>query len=423
METKENEKFQEESDQGYWTEYEDENGRKYYYHYPSGTTTWDLPDDFSVLDKSSQSLIAAPTEKDFQVTAGSAVLWVEVLDENSGQVYFFNENTGETSWERPSEMVLAVGGTEDAFTLDFTVPEVVNMIDAAKGARTIWDRLTSVFPEATSISPLVRINVLEPLADPKPARQRFTRQEADEVDWGTSLVFFAFTEPMPHSERLLVEENAHPRRSRLSMARVKFQRDISKWHAVLSDSFFGFPQHYQGASEFHVDWSSGPDRYMITREILPTMGWKRQFQFYAYAANKFHVLQSLKPVAYKIVKGYYIPAENGWKCLFGFYAFEDQVPGSNKYYVQFQDDPFFRIRMGVARSVHLGWKDCLEFYALDVPIVGTTRISVHYNVRSIDSEDIYPEQHKLALTTHTSGMWEHLFDFYAFPAYSVELCL
>ena len=32
---------------------------------------------------------------------GSQGGWIEQLDETSGQTYFFNQSSGETSWERP----------------------------------------------------------------------------------------------------------------------------------------------------------------------------------------------------------------------------------------------------------------------------------------------------------------------------------
>lgn len=48
------------------------------------------------------------------------------------------------------------------------------------------------------------------------------------------------------------------------------------------------------------EWTSGPDRYQITQGSEPEWGWTRLFTFFAYAASKYHVLETTKaPLAQK----------------------------------------------------------------------------------------------------------------------------
>eukprot|EP00752_Nemacystus_decipiens_P002393 g2258.t2 len=178
-------------------------------------------------------------------------------------------------------------------------------------------------------------------------------------------------------QRYWVEEAEAPFRCRLQKDGLKFSRDISKWEARVpvkrkkgkqrknqagdeftsedegsssgsaggsSDrggrlgvewgggaSFFAFPLVVYNSHAHHVDWTSGPDRYQITREKEPEWGWTRLFTFFAYAASKYHVLETTDaPLAQKVVKGNFLTPEPGWKCILAFFAFDDTVPGSNR---------------------------------------------------------------------------------------------
>eukprot|EP00639_Heterosigma_akashiwo_P007145 CAMPEP_0194558266 /NCGR_PEP_ID=MMETSP0292-20121207/242_1 /TAXON_ID=39354 /ORGANISM="Heterosigma akashiwo, Strain CCMP2393" /LENGTH=465 /DNA_ID=CAMNT_0039405865 /DNA_START=66 /DNA_END=1463 /DNA_ORIENTATION=- len=446
----------------YWQEYEDEEGNIYYVHETSGETAWEVPEGAMIFIESRNQTVSKEEYLNFRNSseAGSknkqhvggeeekkegvlaSSTWTELLDESSGQkMYYYNQETGESLWEKPAELLAMANAAEDDFTLGFEVPRVVSRKDADGGAAVLFGRrraAAAAAPNAAAaaadefqVPKLERINVLEPLSQPEPYRQRFTRQEADEVDWSTFATFYAFAEAVPHADPVAVEAHPAPRRHRARRPRITFPRDITKWNESKKDTFYAYPQTYQGTNEFHVDWSSGPDRYMISQDGLPRMGWKRQFQFYAYGASKYHVLEKVLDMAtarpgerpgYKIVKGHYIPAEPGWRCRFGFYGLDDPAPGANLYHVQDQEEPFYRTRIGLERATHWGWKDRFSFYAFDVPIHGTSKVSVHYMMRSTDSEDVYPDQHRITLGL-PSGAWEHLFDFYAFPAPSVQLLL
>lgn len=73
-----------------------DSGQLFYYNPVTGETTWDSPfenleDGVSPATSPSPSLTNSPMLAE----------WCQHMDEASGQVFFYNSVTGETSWERP----------------------------------------------------------------------------------------------------------------------------------------------------------------------------------------------------------------------------------------------------------------------------------------------------------------------------------
>ena len=92
-----------------WEALQDPNsGGEYYYNSHTGETAWDKPmirqeePSVSVTDDSNPVVIS-DTVEDKPLPDG----WISLTDDSSGRVYFYNEGTGETSWENP------VGSVED----------------------------------------------------------------------------------------------------------------------------------------------------------------------------------------------------------------------------------------------------------------------------------------------------------------------
>ena len=67
-----------------------------------------------------------------------------------------------------------------------------------------------------------------------------------------------------------------------------------------------------------------------------------------------------------------------------------------------------------------GWNDKFSFCAFDIAVPGTCKLKVHYAVQSTDADVESPEQYRVYTGDHW-GMWEHKFDFYAYPAPVVQL--
>lgn len=75
-----------------WEELRTETGEVYYYNYKTNETSWTLPETTKTL----------PNEK--QETTSSRGKWEEYTTDD-GKKYYYNESTGETTWEKPSEML------------------------------------------------------------------------------------------------------------------------------------------------------------------------------------------------------------------------------------------------------------------------------------------------------------------------------
>lgn len=79
-----------------WTEHVDPgSGNPYYYNAKTGETSWTKPAQAAAANPVAQA--AEP------VAAGLADGWTEHLDAASGRTYYYNASTGETSWERPAQ--------------------------------------------------------------------------------------------------------------------------------------------------------------------------------------------------------------------------------------------------------------------------------------------------------------------------------
>eukprot|EP00537_Pseudo-nitzschia_pungens_P011057 CAMPEP_0172385446 /NCGR_PEP_ID=MMETSP1061-20121228/3118_1 /TAXON_ID=37318 /ORGANISM="Pseudo-nitzschia pungens, Strain cf. pungens" /LENGTH=1522 /DNA_ID=CAMNT_0013114481 /DNA_START=89 /DNA_END=4660 /DNA_ORIENTATION=+ len=85
------------SDESDWTETVDpSSGSIYYYNSKTGETSWEKPDAAAT---ESTDAVAANDETE---PASQESQWVEATDPSSGNTYYYNSITGETSWDKPS---------------------------------------------------------------------------------------------------------------------------------------------------------------------------------------------------------------------------------------------------------------------------------------------------------------------------------
>ncbi|OEU19073.1 hypothetical protein FRACYDRAFT_165441, partial [Fragilariopsis cylindrus CCMP1102] len=69
-----------------WEEVEDpSSGTVYYYNSETCESSWDRP-----------------TSADGENTGELPESWIELEEPTSGQIYYYNSASGETSWERPN---------------------------------------------------------------------------------------------------------------------------------------------------------------------------------------------------------------------------------------------------------------------------------------------------------------------------------
>jgi len=83
-----------------WKEVTDENGSIYYYNEVTFETSWTFPSSTEPSRSIADTIIITSMESSSSTDLPPG--WQEVTDEN-GNTYFYNTNTNETAWERPSE--------------------------------------------------------------------------------------------------------------------------------------------------------------------------------------------------------------------------------------------------------------------------------------------------------------------------------
>ncbi|XP_033913618.1 rho GTPase-activating protein 12-like isoform X3 [Acipenser ruthenus] len=74
-------------------------GQEFYYNPATGETTWDSP--FSDQEEATEDQDQPPPSP--TVSPHCSTEWEQHLDETSGQYYFYNPQSGETSWEPPEQ--------------------------------------------------------------------------------------------------------------------------------------------------------------------------------------------------------------------------------------------------------------------------------------------------------------------------------
>lgn len=95
-----------------WSAFRDDNGQLFYHNSKTDKTSWDTPangEAFNPVEEKEE------TNED-RSAAASAGDWVECMDEDKGQPYYYNTVTLETVWERPADFVGSESpkGTETA---------------------------------------------------------------------------------------------------------------------------------------------------------------------------------------------------------------------------------------------------------------------------------------------------------------------
>ena len=292
------------------------------------------------------------------------------------------------------------------------------------GARSGEDGKRMVFPNVHPVAPLVRINVLEAQ---EPMRHKISvplgnpGDEANEY-WHPVFAFYAFADEMPYTQPFTIEKRREPYGNRVKQEKNPQARDLTKWENLEPImGFHAYPEPLPQSSEFSLDWSSGPDRYMVSQLPRPQLGWLRCSRWFGFQAAKYHVCQAeivhdRRPtICYRIINEFSMPLEEGWKCIFAFYAFTEQLQGTSKYFVQEQFEPHQRLRVAAEPTFTKGWLDACTFCAWDVPMPGTTRLSVQYLAASAETRTQVVAQSRIHYRDPYDP-WLHKSFFYAYPA-------
>ena len=97
-----------------WYAYEDESGATYYMHSETQETLWELPEDVKALVEGAAAAFGGAKVKAGSASGWGAIKnavqshsWQVVDDPDSGSQYYYNNDTHETSWDKPAEVAAA----------------------------------------------------------------------------------------------------------------------------------------------------------------------------------------------------------------------------------------------------------------------------------------------------------------------------
>lgn len=343
--------------------------------------------------------------------------WQECICNETGQRYWWNQKTNESTWIHPDQ-----SGVDEFSKSSLQIPPTVPRSWTGPSMQI-------VFHGHPSPSKFLQIYVLE---CENIRRQAVTiHTENEDENWKTKLLFFAFESLMPSTVEYELAYTDDQYRTRLTSSKCgqKARCDQTKWYPFQDNytmsRFYTYPMKVRDCTQFHVDFEVNPDRYFI--ETSEKVEWKKHrcFSFSAYKGAKFHVLECKEPESYKIIEGFSIKRKDElgnnyndalkWKCILAFYAFKDRAPGSQEYFIQESFEPHYRIRINMTKQQKQGWKDLTSFWAWDLAMPETAKYAIQYKTPDVSEDRSSSEQSRIFISD-CWGRWEHKLYFYAYPS-------
>lgn len=88
-----------------WSGFRDDSGQIFYHNSKTDITSWDAPpndEPFNPIDEKEEEKEETNDDREATTAAGD---WVEYMDEDKGEPYYYNTVTQETAWKKPADFV------------------------------------------------------------------------------------------------------------------------------------------------------------------------------------------------------------------------------------------------------------------------------------------------------------------------------
>lgn len=274
------------------------------------------------------------------------------------------------------------------FVRNFQMPVAASVVDGGHASRVVW-------PDAQGIVVLRRLDVFDATSPPPRLRlvmdpEKSAQLKHKSLEWRYRQSVCLFRDEVPFGVEVVLSTVTDPERDRVCLEGHVNRRDLSVWTPY--DSAFAYRVEMAGTEEFAVHWSGHPDRYSITaKSSVPPPGWKPVCKFFAYPLRQFYVLQTDEETTrwqgywtYNVQSGKEVRTHPGWELHTSFYAFEKELPGATRVFVQEAASEPYRMRVSKHDYHETAeaekWITVQVFYVFDLPVPGTCRLSVQQSV-------------------------------------------
>ena len=311
----------------------------------------------------------------------------------------------------------------DIFVKDWSPQQMSPKLDQIQSSKVVW-------PNENYVVNPVRLDVYtceSPLLQQATTSQKRSLEIRKMNGWEPTCSLFFMDRKGDFTKEICIEAAAPPRRNRFRPSTQSNHRDLSDWTPRETVHAFVTATNVPGAKEFSIDWADSPDRYVISPDLQPAMGWRRTFRFAAYPVTQYYILEKIayhnvleaeggKGLTSNIERGPVVFAKKGWSLKGSFYAFDLPITGTNKYTVYTMEEPFPRMMIAIGAISHVeAWKEKFHFYAFDVPVPATCVYQLQHCVRSIHSTAASVSRHRLSVEDPRNP-FEFRMNIYVFPA-------
>lgn len=228
-----------------WVEtYDPSSGQPYYYNSVTQETSWEKP----LATASSAAPVANGTDTSTALPDG----WTEHVDPSSGHPYYYNTNTQETSWERPTQAPIQASAAQ-------TIPEeTVNQGEESQEVISAYEKA----PQAAAAEAPTEQSASEAFGGSAPSKS------ASNVEVTGETATDAFATPAPANTGASASDTFAAPASTGASASDAFAAPAPAVSAVQATQTFVSPANMTAQSTTQSPFDKGPQRTMSADDLF-----------------------------------------------------------------------------------------------------------------------------------------------------------